>query len=167
MYVIYGSMRNHLSLHTEEKGREQTEFLMEWRSRQWEFSQHKSLSHLGALPAVRDFHPRHWKDSDGQFYFDPGNQVYALAMQRACPDFLMRTGMSDQEKIGDCIEAVLGLEWTLRRSLRVEEERARSLAALHEPWPESGISVYEAARFWRAFSHQTWFIDWVENWPTW
>ena len=167
MYVIYGSMRHHLSLHTEEKGREQTEFLMEWRSRQWEFSQHKSLSHLGALPAVRDFHPRHWKDSDGQFYFDPGNQVYARAMQRACPDFLMRTGMSDQEKIGDCIEAVLGLEWTLRRSLRVEEERARSLAALHEPWPESDISVDEAARFWRAFSFQTWFTDWVQNWPTW
>ena len=175
MNIMYENVRHRQSLHTDEEGRAQTEFLMEFRSRQWEFSQHKSLSHHSALPAVLNlsttgrnpYCPRHWDDPDGQYYFDPGNRVYARAMQRACPDFLMRTGMSDQEKIGDCIKAVLGLDWTLRRSLRVKEERARSLAALHEPWPESGISVYEAARFWRAFSFQTWFIDWVENWPTW
>ena len=167
MNIMYENVRHRQSLHTDVEGRAQTEFLMEFRSRQWEFSQHKSLSHHGALLAELPFHPRHWDDADGQSYFDPGNHVYARAMQRACPDFLMRTGMSNQEKIGDCIEAVLGLDWTLRRSLRVKEEQARSRAALHEPWPESGISVYEAARFWRAFSHQTWFIDWVQNWPTW
>ena len=166
MCVIYGRMRHHLSLHTEEKGREQTEFLMEWRSRQGEFSQHKSLSHHGALPAVLNFHPRHWDDPDGQYDFDPGNHVYARAMQRACPDFLMRTGMSDQKKIADCIRAVLQLDWTLRRSLRVNEERTRSLAALHDPWPRSGISLHKAALFWLAFSYRIWFIDLIENWPT-
>ena len=180
MNIAYANARAQMrrALNTDEEGRAQTEFLIEFRSRQWEFSQHKSLSHHSAdsaLPAGPNLStigrnpwcPRHWDDHDGLYYFDPGNRVYARAMQRACPDFLMRTGMSDQKKIADCIRAVLQLDWTLRRSLRVKEEQARSRAALHEPWPESDISVDEAARFWRAFSFQTWFIDWVDNWPTW
>ena len=96
--------------------------------------------------------------------FDPGNHVYARAMRRACPDFLRLTGLSDEEKIGDCIEAVLGLEWTWQQSTSVDGERLRSLSALHDPWPDSHISLAEAARFWGCFSFQTWFIDWIENW---
>ena len=151
MLNIAEILRHRQSQKTDEERRAHTEFLMEWRSRQWEFSQHKSLSHHGALPAVLNFHPRHWGDPDGRYYFDPGNHVYAWAKRRACPDFLRLTGLSDEEKIGDCIEAVLGLEWTWQQSTSVDGERLRSLSALHDPWPDSHISVAEAARFWRFF----------------
>ena len=127
MYMIYEHMRHRLALHTDEEGRDQTAFLMEWRSRAWEFTQHKTMSHRGALPSVRNFHPRHWEDSDGQWYFDPGNHVYARAMRRACPDFLRLTGLSDEEKIGpwSCDRERSGRRRKSRRDRSRQECRRR------------------------------------------
>ena len=72
----------------EDFGRGQAAFLSEFRERH-SFNI-KWLSHRGAIPAVYEFHPKHWQDpKTGTWYFDPSNSVYMAAVQFACPELIM------------------------------------------------------------------------------
>ena len=138
----------------------QADFLLTMRQRLRDFGDWKSLSYMGGLPAVYDFHPKHWEDyRTGVWYFDPSNYVYAKAIRVACPSFIADSGISDEETLGDCIEAVLGLE----RALTSQSQTGESYELLRTRWPGSGISVARAARFWRIISTHLFYIEWVEG----
>ena len=139
---------------------DQADFLLTMRQRLRDFGDWKSLSYMGGLPAVYDFHPKHWEDyRTGVWYFDPSNYVYAKAIRVACPSFIADSGISDEETLGDCIEAVLGLECALMSQSETDE----TYHLLFSPWSQSGISVASAAHFWRIISTRLFYIEWVEE----
>ena len=123
----------------------------------------KRLSHNGAVPAVYDFHPKHWHDArTGTWYFDPSNYVYKAAVQFACPEFIVQSGVSSDERLGDTIEAILGLDFELAAG---GPQNRREHEA---PYPQSGVSVHRAARFWRIMVYHEFVISWLlGQWPNW
>ena len=97
----------------EDFGRGQAAFLSEFRDERHS-SNIKTLSRDGAIPAVYEFHPKHWQDpKTGTWYFDPSNSVYMAAVQFACPEFIRESGLANEERAGDLIEAILGLGFVL------------------------------------------------------
>ena len=137
----------------------QEEFLMEWRER-GEFEQTKELSRRGFLRCLHVHDPKHWQDlSSGTWYFDPGNKIYKMTVQRACPSFLRRTRMSNEIAIGDAIEALLGLVHEL-----YSDGSEQALAYLHTPWPSSNVSPAWAARFWRIITYHMHRANFIHEW---
>lgn len=131
----------------------QGEFLMEFRSRHQDI---KGLSHNGGIPAVYPFHPRHWHEAlTDTWYFDPSNYVYKKAVEFACPQFLVQSGISNEERIGDTIEAILGLEFNLAAGgLQEQHDELRRLGP-------SNVSILGAARFWRIMVYHEFMISWL------
>ena len=143
----------------EGSSKDQATFFRTMKKKLRNFGDWKSLSSNGGLPAVYEFHPKHWKDYMGNWYFDPSNYVYAKAIRLACPSFIDTSGCTNCETLVDCIEAVLGLEWALTS----QSQTGESYELLRTRWPGSGISVARAARFWRIISTHLFYIEWVEG----
>ena len=119
----------------EDFGEGQAAFLSEFRERH--ASNIKWLSHRGALPAVYEFHPKQWQDPwTRRWYFDPSNAVYMAAVQFACPEFIRESGLSNEERVGDLIEAILGYCFASAARGQVQ--------FLDEPFPISGVSLHQA-----------------------
>ena len=141
----------------EDWGSGQADFLMEFNAYAEAAGCRKRLSHRGALPTFLPTDPVHWTDPrTGQGYFDPGNAVYKQAVQYACPQFLEETGMSNEETIGDVIEALLGCYLAIQDT----HDATRR-------W-NCGISLSWAARFWRIVAHHFHRCSWIscigEDW---
>ena len=82
-----------------------------------------------------------WRDDDGTCYIDVTNRVYSIMFRCTWPNVLTVFGLSNEESIGDCVEALLGYAWLCRRQRLVG--RADPLPNLaHEI-----ISAIEAACF--------------------
>ena len=143
-------------------GKGQAAFLSEFREKHIG-GDIKRLSHNGAVPAVYDFHPKHWHDArTGTWYFDPSNYVYKAAVQFACPEFIVQSGVSSDERLGDQIEAILGLDFDLAAGGPQNQREHQA------PYPQSGVSVHRAARFWRIMVYHEFVISWLlEQWPNW
>jgi len=141
----------------EDWGSGQADFLMEFNAYAEAAGCRKRLSHRGALPTFLPTDPVYWTDPrTGQGYFDPGNAVYKQAVQYACPQFLEETGMSNEETIGDVIEALLGCYLAIQDT----HDATRR-------W-NCGISLSWAARFWRIVAHHFHRCAWIscigEDW---
>ena len=143
----------------EGSSKDQATFFRTMKKKLRNFGDWKSLNYNGGLPAVYEFHPKHWKDYMRDWYFDPSNYVYAKAIRLACPSFIDTSGFTNEETLGDCIEAVLGLECALMSQSETDE----TYHLLFTPWPQSGISVASAAHFWRIISTHLFYIEWVEE----
>ena len=139
----------------EDFGGGQAAFLSEFRERH--SLNIKWLSHRGAIPAVYEFHPKHWQDPrTGRWYFDPSNSVYMAAVQFACPEFIRESGLANEERVGDLIEAILGCGFVLAARGHVQY--------LDGPFPFSGVSLNQAARFWRITVYHEFSISWLRWW---
>ena len=135
-------------------GKGQAAFLSEFRTRH---SCIKKLSHHGAVTAVYEFHPKHWQDPRTHvWYFDPDNSVYLAAVQFACPEFIHENRLTNEERVGDVIEAILGLEFDLAAGGHGQ--------VLDAPYPESRVSLNQAARFWRIMVYHQFCISWLGHW---
>ena len=140
-------------------GQGQAAFLSEFRERH--VTNIKQYSQYGALQAVCDFHPQHWHDvRTDAWYFDPSNYVYKAAVQFACPEFIVQSGVSNEERAGDTIEAILGLDFLLEAG---GPQNQRERFALY---PQSRVSLHNAARFWKIMSYHEFVISWLlTHWP--
>ena len=70
----------------------------------------KLMSHFGAVKAhigVPDHNVRAYDDS-GLAYHDPGNEIYKFVVMEWWPE---TNTVAKQEKVGDVVEAFLGLRW--------------------------------------------------------
>ena len=90
------------------------------------------------------------------WYFDPDNSVYLAAVQFACPEFIRESGLTNEERVGDVIEAILGLEFDLAAGGHGQ--------VLDAPYPESRVSLNQAARFWRIMVYHQFCISWLGHW---
>ena len=52
-------------------------------------------------------------DRTGLAYFDAGNACYKWVVMQCWPEAFSTLGISNAEKIGDCVEALLGFRWFL------------------------------------------------------
>ena len=73
----------------------------------------KIMSYYGAIRVPFDYPVwayLAWKDQTGR-YIDPGNRVYAEVFRACWPCVLYKHGLSNEESIGDWLEALLGIAW--------------------------------------------------------
>ena len=73
----------------------------------------KLLSYFGAIKAHRGIRACHVfaYDKRGLAFFDPGNECYKWVVMKVWPEAFRESGISNEEKVGDVVEALLGFRW--------------------------------------------------------
>ena len=101
-------------------------------------SYRKILSYYGAV-RVREAYvgliEPHWiahMDPDGTKYLDPTNVIYLRVFEWAWPDALRLLGMSNEETVGDVMEALLGHSWFRRQENRYVTAKAETILSYIE-----------------------------------
>lgn len=82
------------------------------------------------------------------------------AVQFACPEFIGKSGLANEERVGDLIEAILGYGFVVLAARGHDDD----VQYLDEPFPISGVSLNQAARFWRIMVYHEFSISWLRWW---
>ena len=105
----------------------------------------KHMSYNGAIRVPKDY-PNFWiaytDQESGDRYIDPGNGIYSVVFKNCWPKVSF---ISNEETVGDLMEAMLGLAW-------IKNHQGQTLS----PEAEDFVNMIEQACL-SEFSLQTWY----------